>query len=274
VIRVERNFFGLLRVEEVGTEGAGSHALELHDGAVTHGVQFVHPALRSRPTTYFTEWSGAGLLMRLTEDRPRRAVGVVGLGAGTLATYGRSGDRIRFFEINPAVIEVAQQTFTFLEDSAARIEVVPGDARLSLEAEPPATFDILVLDAFSSDAVPVHLLTGEALDLYESRLTADGVLAVHVSNLHLDLSALVHRLVAERDLRPIQVLSRQRLDRGTLLSQWILLTRSDAMERRLIDGIGPLVEAGDVMVFRRKAEDYASLRPWTDDYSNLFQLIR
>src|SRR5262249_6889330 len=150
---------------------------------------FGDDTLKHTPTTYYSRNSGVGLALRYCcQDRPRN-IGVVGLGAGTIAAYGRPGDHIRFYEINPEVPPIARDYFTYIRDSGAQVEIVEGDARTSLAAEPPQHFDVLVVDAFSGDAVPLHLLTSEALALYRKHLNPGGILAFHISNRHVDLEA-------------------------------------------------------------------------------------
>jgi hypothetical protein len=139
---------------------------KLTNGIINHGEQILDPARRMQPTTYYGLKSGVGLALLETERVPNRRVGIIGLGAGTLAAYAQAGDYFRFYDINPLVFRVAKTEFTYLQDSKARIDLVPGDARLSLEREPKQDFDVLVVDAFSSDAIPMHLLTLEAFALY------------------------------------------------------------------------------------------------------------
>ena len=157
-----------------------------------------------KPTTYYTEDSGVGRLFAAFADQPVRA-GVIGLGAGTLAVYGRKGDVLRFYEINPQVIDVARKEFTYLNDSPAKVETVLGDARLAMERETPQAYDILVIDAFSSDAIPVHLITLEALDAYLRHMQPRGVLAFHVTNRYLELKSVVRLLAEARGLHAVNV---------------------------------------------------------------------
>jgi len=204
-----------------------------------------------------------GLAIALEGKRGPVRAGVVGLGAGTLASYGRSGDTYRFYDINPRVIELARSEFSFLGDSKARIETVLGDARLSLEREPDQAFDVLALDAFSSDSIPVHLLTSEAFALYLRHLRPEGILAVHVSNRYLDLVPVVERAARHHGLEARLVESDDNDDAGTYRSDWVLVSRSGKVfaEPPLA---GPAQEIDD--------EDDVSL--WTDDYSNVFRLLK
>jgi SAM-dependent methyltransferase len=180
-----RNFYGVLRVSDAGA-AAPFTAYKLNHGSTTHGLQFTDPGLSMLPTTYYNESSGIGVVLNNFSRESGRRIGVVGLGTGTLAAYGREGDVFRFYEIDPAVRKVAQTRFTYLRQSKAKIEVVEGDARLRLESEAPQQFDVLALDAFSSDAIPIHLLTEEAFKEYFRHLAPGGVLAVHISNRHLN----------------------------------------------------------------------------------------
>ncbi len=180
-----RNFYGSLRVkQDHGYPGATRRVLA--NGTIEHGTQiFGTDALRKMPTTYYAEDSGVGLAMRFCCEGRARNIGVIGLGAGTLAAYGHPGDRIRFYEINPAVQPIAGNLFTYIRDSGARVDVVEGDARASLAREATQHFDVLVVDAFSGDAIPLHLLTTEAVALYRRHLAPGGILAFHISNQHV-----------------------------------------------------------------------------------------
>lgn len=185
IVERRRSLLGTQRVVDTEQQRFLVH------GRIQHGMQLRDPAQHARPTMYF----GAGTAVErvLTASHPERSrhIGVVGMGVGTLAAYGRLGDRMRFYEIDANVEDLAKQHFTFLADSKASIEIIIGDGRLSLQQEPPQHFDVLVLDAFSSDAVPVHLLTREAFEIYRSQLAADGVLLVNVSNRHLAVDRVV-----------------------------------------------------------------------------------
>ena len=187
-----RNFYGALQVNDAG---AGDTAFRsLYNGRTLHGVEFLSPARSQLTTAYYGPESGAGQVLR--HAGKDRRVGVVGLGIGTLAAYGRAGDLFRFYEINPAVIQIASRYFHFLDGSPARMEVIPGDGRLALEKESASSFDVIVLDAFSDDSIPVHLMTKEAFELYFHLLRPDGVLAIHLTNRYLDLEPVVESLAA------------------------------------------------------------------------------
>ncbi|HEX6689650.1 MAG TPA: fused MFS/spermidine synthase, partial [Burkholderiales bacterium] len=196
VIAASRSFYGVLRVKQYGDEGDATQLRRLVHGTIMHGEQYTHDTLRRKPTTYYEPTSGVGVAIASRQGKPVR-VGVVGLGTGTLAAYGRAGDVYRFYEIDPDVVRVARSDFTYLSDSPAKIEVALGDARLTLEREPPQRFDVLAVDAFSSDAIPVHLITKEALAVYLKHVGADGIVAFHVSNRFLDLIPVVARIAKE-----------------------------------------------------------------------------
>src|SRR3954452_16614227 len=191
-----RNFYGTLQVNDLGAADAAYRSL--FNGTIQHGIQFLAPERSRIPTTYYGRASGAAIAFDKVRRGPMR-VGIVGLGTGTLATYGKTGDVFRFYEINPAVVDLSQVEFRFLRESAAKIEIVPADARLALERETSQSFDVLAVDAFSGDSIPVHLLTAEAFDLYFRHLQPYGALAIHVTNKYLDLAPVVQR-IANRSL--------------------------------------------------------------------------
>ncbi len=197
---VARNFYGTLHVYDEADQG---HRIrQLMHGTITHGIQFLSPTLRHMATTYYSRDSGIGLTWRALETSGPLRMGVVGLGTGTLAAYGRAGDTLRFYDINPLVVQIARDRFKYLSDCPAHVDIVLGDARLSLAREPSQQFDILVIDAFSGDAIPVHLLTREAFRIYWRHLKPDGVLAVHISNRYLNLAPVV-MLAAKESGKPV-----------------------------------------------------------------------
>jgi hypothetical protein len=266
-----RNFYGVVRVQELGAEGWPSHAYSLVHGVTVHGTQFADESKRQTPTTYYGPDSGVALALG-THLRPADGmrVGVLGLGVGTLATYGMPGDVYRFYEINPVVIRLAEGEggyFSFLQDSRAKIEIVPGDARLSLEREladgRTQNYDVLVLDVFSSDSIPVHLLDKEAFELYLQHLKPDGILVVHITNRHLDLVPVVWTLADHFGL------SRVLFDApgnygASSRSIWMLLARDPA-----------LLEIPAIRLGAQPMDGYVpGIRLWTDDYSNLFQILK
>ncbi len=263
-VELDRSFYGSLRV--VDSNGMRT----LFHGIVEHGSQFLAPNQRRTPTTYYGYDSGAGIALgsRANSTAAPRRVGVIGLGAGTLAAYGRPGDEFHFYEINPQVIDIAHRQFSYLGDSAAKIDITLGDARLSLEGEAPQGFDVLMVDAFSGDAIPVHLLTKEAFTLYLRHLKPAGTLAIHVSNQYLDLAPVVAQLAAANDLPALEVRSPKDESRQTLESVWILMSRN----RDFLAG----AVLGNQGVSKRvlSVPEAGATRVWTDDYNNLFQVMR
>ena len=261
-----RSFYGVLRVKEYGEPGEESQLRRLVHGTIMHGEQHLHEKFRRRPTTYYEETSGVGAAIASRQVKPVR-VGVIGLGTGTIATYGRAGDVYRFYEIDADVVRVARGEFTYLSDSPAKVEVALGDARLTLEREPPQKFDVLAVDAFSSDAIPVHLITREALAVYLKHAGEDGIVAFHVSNRFLDLVPVVARIARENNA--VSVLVRDDPDEEDEDSRrsrtdWVLVSRHvKALQRAAI------VKAG-----AEAPQDRAEWRTWTDDYSNLVQILR
>ncbi len=256
VLDARRDFFGVVRVALSG-EGDDEAHLLMH-GRTVHGAQQLHH--REAATTYYAKESGIGHLLSLPHDGPRR-VGVIGLGIGTLATYGRAGDTYRFYEISPDVVAFAQGEggyFTFLKDSKATTSVALGDARTVLEGEAPNGFDVLVLDAFSSDSVPVHLLTREAMALYLSHLAPGGVLAFHLSNRTLSLVPVASRVGRELGLTPV-VIGQKASSSWALPSRWLLLARDPAAFGAL-----PVTDPNPP----------SSEQLWTDDFSSLWRAVQ
>ena len=260
VIVSSRNFYGVMRVKEYGS--GDDHLRRLLHGVILHGEQYLAESRRHTATTYYQVTSGVGAAIQSLRERPANRVGVIGLGTGTIAAYGRRGDTYRFYDINPDVVTVAKRDFTYLSDSGAKIEIAIGDARLNLEREPAQNFDVLAVDAFSSDSIPVHLITREALGVYLKHLKEDGIVAFHVSNRFLNLVPVVSRLAQEQGAHAVLIDEESDEDRTT--STWVLVSRDKkALERPEI------VEAGAI-----EPETRADWRTWTDDYSNLVQILK
>ncbi len=256
-----RNFYGVLSVHDSG-EGPDAMRMLSH-GTIVHGKQFLEPDRRDLPTSYYGLQSGIGLALRDARAHAPLRVGVVGLGAGTLAAYGRTGDVFRFYDINSGVVELARSEFTFLKDTPAKVEVALGDARLSLEREPAQNFDVLALDAFSSDAIPVHLLTVEAFKTYLRHLKPGGVLAVHISNRYLDLVPVVQQAGRRLSLEVRQVESDDDDEAGVYRSDWMLLSASPApFEGELLKEAAERIDA------------VPRVRLWTDDYSDVYRILK
>ncbi|MBX3436486.1 MAG: fused MFS/spermidine synthase [Planctomycetaceae bacterium] len=266
LVDARRSFYGVLSIQEFPFEDPSRAGIALYHGSTMHGYQLTAPDRRRQPTLYYAPETGVGLALT---HYPRRGsgpmrVGVIGLGAGTLAAYGQPGDVIRFYEIDPEVIDVAREKFTFLRDSLAEVEIVPGDARLVLEREPPQAFDLLVVDAFSDDAIPTHLLSAEAFQLYLRHLKPDGVLAFHVSNRHLQLGYVVQRL-ADHFNMPTRYMIHQpeglRLENPP--SFWLLATTNDII-------------LNDVDILKKSyvlGDAWRAVPLWTDQYSSLHGLL-
>jgi SAM-dependent methyltransferase len=264
-----RNFYGGLKVRDSGLPSELGATRTLTNGTINHGEQFLNLARRDWPTTYYGPATGVGIAIRDRQSAGRAIrVGVIGLGAGTLASYGRLGDYYRFYEINPLVLRMSvppegtQPQFTFLADCKAKHDVAMGDARLSLEREAPENFDVLAVDAFSSDSIPVHLLTLEAIKLYFRHLQPDGVLAVHISNRYLDLEP-----VLEGETRATGKIARV-VDTDDDDTQdifgatWVLLTSKASGFH------------GEEMRNSTEIGSRRTVRLWTDDYSNLFRILK
>ena len=257
-----RNFYGALRVEDL-RDVLGRKVRQLNHGTITHGVQYQATALRGRPTTYYGLNSGIGLTWRILEASGPLRMGVIGLGAGTLASYGRGGDSLSFYEINPLVVQIAKQKFTFLADCPAHLEIVLGDARLTLSQQPDQRFDVMVVDAFSGDSIPIHLLTVEAFRIYFRHLKPGGVLAVHVSNRYLDLAPIV-ALAARAGNRAFSQADNEDNEGQEIFgASYVLVTNRGNFfnDARFRGHLHPIV-------IPEKA------RAWTDDYSNLFQVLK
>jgi len=259
-----RNFYGVLRVAESGRDDPKSHHFALFHGHTWHGLQFVSPSAATLPTLYYNPWSGAGVAYA-SLPRNERRIGVVGLGVGTLAAYSRTNDYFRFYEINPEVQRLALTYFSYLAHCHGKVEVALGDARLTLAKEPPQGFDLLALDAFSGDAIPVHLLTREAFALYDRHLKTNGVIAVHISNDYLDLEPVLvnvarelhyHLAVIESHPPPAQWYFKPTI--------WVLLAR----RQDVLDS--PLIQRAA----RPPEPNCSRVSLWTDDFASLFQVVR
>ena len=264
VVVMSRNFYGTLRVKEYVPPSVQYRRRSLVHGAILHGDQYVDPPYNRSATTYYKTKSGIGRILLLKEklspDKPRK-IGIIGLGTGTIATYGSKGDVFRFYDINPDVVTIARRDFTYLKDTEATIEISLGDARLNLEREPAQYFDVLAIDAFSSDSIPVHLITLEALDIYQKHMKSDGVIAFHVSNRFLDLKPVVNMIAEKRGLNVAWV--RDTYDDGSTTSDWVLLSK----DRSLF--LKPEILDGSFIIAPQPG-----LRVWTDDFNNLLQALK
>lgn len=262
----KRNFFGVVSVKEYDADKPERHHFALMNGRIEHGNQFADPEKQHWPTSYYAEESGIGQAIQYFQELGNVRIGVIGLGTGSVAVYAKPGDTVRFYEINPEVLRIASAgyPFTYLTGCYGKWEVVMGDARLSLDAEEPQNYQVLVLDAFSGDAIPNHLLTREAFDIYQRHLAPNGVIAVHISNRHLLLGPVVRKAAEHCKMRTTRIsFSPGVEDDGLLLesNDWILVTANDSFLRKHPP---KCKEFGD--------EDL-DVPLWTDDYSNLFQIL-
>lgn len=257
-----RSFYGSLRVTQIfAIPGPGVERTLFH-GTIQHGTQIFNDQLRGYATTYYAPDSGVGLALRYCcHKRPRR-VGVVGLGTGTLAAYGLPGDDFTFYEIDPLVERLARARFTYLHDCKAPLKVVLGDARVSMEHEPIQHYDVLVLDAFTGDAIPIHLLTAEAIALYRRHLEPGGVLAFHVSSQYVDLAPVLAEEARHADMIALGVHSLADDELGEFQADWVLMSADPAFFNQ-----------PDVAIAARPILPMPGLHLWTDDFNSLLPLV-
>ena len=256
-----RNYYGVLRVIDVKESPGTLGTRTLVHGNIEHGVQLTRQSLRRTPTSYYGPDSGVGRAIHYFEQHSPVRVGVVGLGAGVTAAYCRAGDFFRFYDINPLVLNLATTWFTFFNDCPGDHQVLLGDARLTMEQQPSQQYDVLAIDAFTGDAIPVHLLTREAVALYLRHLKPGGILAVHVSNRYLDLVPVVARHAADFGKAAMQVSDDGDSEDYFSSSDWILVSADRSVFK------DPLFKVA------HPAKMQPGLRPWTDDYSNLIQIL-
>ena len=260
---VVRNFYSQTRVEEVVDEHFGPRRFMLH-GRINHGEQYLDEKLRRVPTAYFCERSGIGrVFLSLPTDRPRK-MGVLGLGIGTLAAYGRPGDEMRIYEINDQVLDLARSEFTYLSDSAAKIVPVLGDGRLMLEREPDQQFDVLAMDAFSGDSVPTHLVTVEAIREYLRHMRPDGYLVFNITNHYLDL-------------RPVMAAAAAQLGKVALAYEVTSVPADDVCRKShfaLIVDPSRLDSLPEPLRDFKRLEPRPGFKPWTDNFSNLIGILK
>lgn len=258
---MERNFYGSLSTVDVPVEELQDTTRRLFHGATRHGEQFLSEARRREPTAYYGRTAGVGLAIEATR-REGHHVGMIGLGAGTLAVYGRTGDRYRIYEIDPAVIQFAQTEFTFMADSLAKVDTVLGDARLSMERESPQEFDVLAVDAFSGGSVPIHLLTVEAMGVYLRHMRPDGIVAFHVTNRFLNIPPVVDTIARSMGLHVAHI--RDENDNPLLRNtDWVLVARNPAV-----------LQQPAIAQRTKPVQHIAGLKPWTDDFNNLFAILK
>ena len=268
-----RNFYGLLRLTESSDDNG--RYVKLTHGQIMHGFQYTDKEKRRWPTAYYGFQSGIGLTLeyhprRQDVDLPDRhlRIGIVGLGAGTVAALARQGDFIRFYEINPDVVLISENYFTYRGDSSARTEVVVGDARVRLKQElangHPQGFDVLAIDAFTSEAIPIHLLTAECVDLYWKHLKPDGVLLFHISNRFVYLTPVVRGLADHFGSKVLLIQSESEQARGVSEATWAILTRNPVfLETQAIQA------AAETWL-----DDERPPLIWTDDFASLWQVFK
>ncbi|WP_263355881.1 fused MFS/spermidine synthase [Acidicapsa ligni] len=262
-----RNFYGSLRVRETHTPPIAFTVRTFLNGTIQHGTQWFGEDFRKNPTTYYADNSGIGLTLNRCCTGRAKKVGVIGLGAGTLAAYGQPPqngvqDNITFYEINSAVEPIAKNVFTYIRDSQAKINIIEGDARISLTNQPPQNYDVIAVDAFSGDAIPLHLITREAMALYKHHLAPGGVVAFHVSNQYLSLAPEVALLAQSANMQARVIHSPPDEDRGAFSSTWVLVTSNEAF-----------LAQPEISFQSHKIPTIPNLRLWTDDYSSLLPIL-
>jgi hypothetical protein len=259
-----RNFYGILRVTDLSDPRGASFGRirELTHGRIKHGSQYLEQARRDQPTSYYGPHSGVAIALSMLPEGARK-IAVIGLGTGTMAAWGRPGDSIRFYEINPLVPVIATTWFTHLSDSKAGTDVVLGDARVQMERE-KSVFQMIVVDAFSSDAIPLHLLTAEAADIYRSRLIPGGLLLFHISNRSLNLEPVTRGLAQYLNWNAVQVLARENPLTGEDASNWVILTEDLALLQKI-------AQASPQIGWTEPAR-----KPilWTDDFASLWHVLK
>ncbi|TDU81156.1 hypothetical protein EI77_00458 [Prosthecobacter fusiformis] len=256
-----RNFYGTVYIDEDYDTGLENLYRTLTHGGIVHGMQNLGFLYRQEPVTYYGRNTGIGKALASLEKVPNARVGIVGLGAGTVGCYAQAGQAFRFYEINPDVVRLARKHFTYLtdaEDRGATVETIIGDARLMLEREPDQKFDVLLLDAFSGDAIPMHLLTREAFEIYHRHMKPDGIIAVHVTNSYLILTPVVEKQAAAMGWRTTRIITEEYGDDDA--TDYVLVTQNEAFLKAT-----PADEPED--------EPKLNVPLWTDRYHNLFQIL-
>jgi hypothetical protein len=258
-----RNFYSVIKVREFAEP---TPFRSLVHGGIMHGGQLMDPQYRLRPSSYFGINSGYGRMFSSMPDTPRK-VGVIGLGAGSVIAYGRKGDIFRFYEINPQVIDVARREFTFMNDTPAKIEVVLGDGRLSLEREPDQKFDVLAMDAFSGDSIPMHLLTREAMQIYLRHLKPDGVLIFQATNRFLNIPPIVASLAKEFGLAAVLISDSAESEEGP--EYW-----TSSTDQVIVTANKALLQSEKIRAVATEIAIPAGFRFWTDDFNNLMRVLK
>jgi spermidine synthase len=259
-----RNFYGVLRVRDDPPEGKSPGQRVLIHGTINHGTQLDLPGSDRIPTSYFGSGSGISMVVHALGDAGPLRLGILGLGAGVTATLARAGDTLHYYEINPLVVDIANRDFGFYRGCPADKQLLMGDGRLVLEKLPDEHLDFLAMDAFSSDAVPVHLLTREAYATYSRHLNPRGVLAINISNRYLDLAPVVAQATADLGWSGIVVYDDGNDQDYYYGSTWVLVSRDPAIFQH------KNFQAADVQTLKPRS----GFRAWTDDYSNIIQILK
>ncbi|MEO2016303.1 MAG: hypothetical protein ABGZ53_18240 [Fuerstiella sp.] len=277
VVHTSRNFYGVLKVTEDAEDASDEYGMpgriSLMHGQIRHGFQYLDEYWKTQPTTYYGQDSGIGIAIELGRklagdtDQHALRVGVVGLGTGTIAAYGQSDEYFRFYDINSDVRDLSAMYFTYLSDSDAETEVVIGDARIVMERElaegRSQQLDVLAIDAFSSDAIPVHLLTTECAEIYREQLRPGGVLAIHISNRFLELDPIARGMAEHLGWHAVRIENDDDDSTGVFTSTWVLLTANDAF-----------VNSADIQDVDNEWDESDRVLHWTDDYSGLWQILK
>ena len=258
-----RGFYGSLRVTQTFAIPGPGIQRTLFSGTIQHGIQVFNDQLRHRGTSYYAPDSGVGLALRFCCHGAARRIGAVGLGIGTIAAYAEPGDSITFYEIDPLVERLARARFAYLRECRAPVNVILGDARVAMEREPPQNYDVIVLDAFSGDAIPVHLLTAQAIALYRRHLKPGGVLAFHISSQYVDLAPVLAAEARHANMIALGVHSLANDEEGEYEAAWVLLSDDQAFFRQ-----------PEVAIASRPIQQRPGLPLWTDDFNSLLPLIK
>ncbi len=258
-----RNFYSVLKTREIADPVPFR---SLVHGGIVHGGQLRDPELRLKPSSYFGETSGYGRMFASLPAAPRK-VGVIGLGAGSIIAYARKGDTFRFYEINPQVVDLAKREFSFIADTPAKIEIVLGDGRLSLEREPSQQFDVLAMDAFSGDSIPTHLLTREAMAIYMRHLKPGGVLAFQATNRFINIAPVAASLAAEYGLAAVLISDTPQNDEGA--NYW-----TSSTDQVLVTANRALFESEKIKSVATEIAVPRGFRAWTDDFNNLLRVLK
>ncbi len=255
-----RNFYGTLRVKQHGRGDDPATTRALVHGVINHGWQYVDPALRREPISYFGPGSGIARALSYYEGRPRR-VGVIGLGVGVFMAWGKPGDSFRIYALDADVVRIAREQFWYLSESRAQIEIVTGDGRLNMERDPPQKFDLISVDAFSSGSIPIHLLTREALQAYRRHLAPGGVIVYNITNRFVNLAPQL-KLVAEAENVRIVLIEDSPDDNKYSGTSYVLVTQNEQLlaDKRFADA--------------EEIEPIPGLAPWTDGFNNLFKVVK